>query len=84
MPFKFINWFLEQQEEPSLLGEIAKKCMKDPKFPTQAKHHEEVFDYLKNKKSTKKEIQAVKAAWNKYRKLGKVKAISLSVLRAKI
>jgi uncharacterized protein YozE (UPF0346 family) len=84
MPFKFINWFLEHQEEPNLLGEIAKKCMNDPKFPTQAKHSEEVFDYLKNKKSTKKEIQAVKVAWNKYRKLGKVKAISLSVLRAKI
>ena len=84
MPFKFINWFLEQQEEPSLLGEIARNCMKDPKFPTQAKHPEEVFDYLKNKKSTKKEMQAVKAAWNKYRKLGKVIAISLSILRAKI
>ena len=44
MPFKFINWFLEQQEKPSLLGEIAKKCMKDPKFPTQAKHPEEIID----------------------------------------
>ena len=84
MPFKFINWFLEQQEEPSLLGEIAKKCMMDHKFPTQAKHPEEVVDYLKNKKSTKKEIQAVRKAWNIYRKLGKVKAISLSILRAKI
>jgi len=84
MPFKFINWFLEQQEEPSLLGEIARNCMKDPKFPTQAKHPEEVFDYLKNKKSTKKEIQAVREAWNIYRKLGKVKSTSLSILRAKI
>ena len=84
MPFKFINWFLEQQEEPSLLGEIAKKCMMDHKFPTQAKHPEEVFDYLKNKKSTKKEIQAVRKAWNIYRKLGKVKSTSLSILRAKI
>ena len=46
--------------------------------------HNDFIDYLKNKKSTKKEIQAVKAAWNKYRKLGKVRAISLSVLRAKI
>jgi uncharacterized protein YozE (UPF0346 family) len=84
MPFKFINWFLEHQEEPSLLGEIAKKCMKDHKFPTQAKHPEEVFDYLKNKKTTRKEIQAVREAWNIYRKLGKVKSTSLSILRAKI
>ncbi len=84
MPFKFVNWFLEQHETPGLLGEIASKCMKDPKFPTQAKHPEEVFDYLKNKNSSKKEIQAVKGAWDKYRKLGKVKAISLSILRAKI
>lgn len=84
MPFKFVNWFLEQHDIPGLLGEIARNCMNDPKFPTQAKHPEEVFDYLKNKKSTKKEIQAVKGAWNKYRKLGKVKAISLSILRAKI
>lgn len=84
MPFKFVNWFLEQQGSPGVLGEIARKCMKDPKFPTQSKHPEEIFDYLRNKKSTKKEIQAVKAAWNKYRKLGKVKAISLSFLRARI
>jgi len=84
VPFKFVNWFLEQHETPGLLGEIASKCMKDPKFPTQAKPPEEVFDYLKNKNSSKKEIQAVKGAWNKYRKLGKVKAISLSILRAKI
>jgi uncharacterized protein YozE (UPF0346 family) len=84
MPFKFINWFLEQQEESSLLGEIAKKCMKDPKFPTQAKHPEEIIDYLKNKKATRKEIQAVREAWNIYRKLGKVKSTSLSILRAKI
>lgn len=84
MPFKFVNWFLEQHETPGLLGEIASKCMKDSKFPTQAKHPEEIFEYLKNKNSTKKEIQAVKVAWNKYRKLGKVKAISLSILRAKI
>jgi uncharacterized protein YozE (UPF0346 family) len=84
MPFKFINWFLEQQEESSLLGEIAKKCMKDPKFPTQAKHPEEIIDYLKNKKATRKEILAVREAWNIYRKLGKVKSTSLSILRAKI
>lgn len=84
MPFKFVNWFLEQHHTPGLLGEIARNCMNDPKFPTQAKHHEEVFDYLKNKKSTKKEIQVVKATWNKYRKLGKVKAISLSILKAEI
>jgi len=84
MPFKFINWFLEQQEEPSLLGEIAKKCMKDPRFPTQAKHPEEIIDYLKNKKATKKEIQVVREAWDTYRKLGKVKSTSLSILRAKI
>lgn len=84
MPFKFINWFLEQQEVPSLLGEIAKKCMKDPKFPTQAKHPEEIIDYLKNKKASRKEIQAVREAWNIYRKLGKVKSTSLSILRAKI
>ena len=44
MPFKFVNWFLEQHDSPSLLGEIARKCMNDPKFPTLAKHHEEVFD----------------------------------------
>jgi uncharacterized protein YozE (UPF0346 family) len=67
-----------------LLGEIAKKCMKDPKFPTQAKHPEEIIDYLKNKKATRKEIQAVREAWDIYRKLGKVKSTSLSILRAKI
>ena len=55
MPFKFVNWFLEQHDIPGLLGEkTARNCMNDPKFPTQAKHPEEVFDYLKNKKSIKR------------------------------
>ena len=84
MPFKFINWFLEQQEEPSLLGEIAKKCMKDSKFPTQTKHPEEIIDYLKTKKATRKEIQTVREAWDTYRQLAKVKSTSMSILRAKI
>ena len=84
MPFKFINWFLEQQEQSSLLGEISKKCMKDSKFPTQAKHPEEIIDYLKTKKATRKEIQTVREAWDTYRQLGKVKSTSLSILRAKI
>src|SRR3989337_2974362 len=76
--------FVAQDYRDCLSIEIEKKCMKDPKFPTQAKHHEEVFDYLKNKKATRKEIQAVREAWNIYRKLGKVKSTSLSILRTKI
>jgi hypothetical protein len=34
--------------------------MKDPKFPTQAKHPKEIFDYLKNKNSTKKKFRQLK------------------------
>ena len=84
MPFKFINWFLQQQDESSLIGELAKKCTNDPKFPTQVKHPEEIIDYLKTKKATRKEIQTVREAWDTYRKLGRVKSTSLSILRAKI
>lgn len=83
MPFKFVNWFLAQYHYKNLLGRIATRCLNDSDFPLRAKNHEEILDYLREKKATKKEMEVVEKAWNEFRKLKKVENYSLSTIKAK-
>ena len=83
MPFKFVNWFLAQKNHNNVLGILAKKCIDDSAFPKKTKHYDEIIDYLKKKKATKKEIQALKNGWNEFRRLNKVKVDSLRLIESK-
>ncbi len=82
MAFRFVNWFLSQKVHDNTLGQLAQKCIDDPAFPKKSKYYDEIIDYLRTKKATKKEIQALNNGWNEFRKLNKVKVDSLRLIES--
>ena len=74
---------MAQKNHNNVLGKLAKKCVNDPTFPRKAKYYDEIIDYLKKKKVSKKEIQTLNNGWNEFRVLNKVKVVSLRVIETK-
>ena len=83
MPFKFVNWLFEQQKEKSKLGELAKRCLYNDEFPIKAKQFQDVLEYFEENGFTQSDIETLLAAWNEYRKLGKVKVMPINQLRSR-
>ena len=82
MPFKFVNWFLEQTRRNGDYGGLAKRCLADENFPIHAKHFDEVLGYFIEKKASKDEIKIINDAWNEYRTLKKVRVTPLNMLKS--
>ena len=84
VPFKFVNWLFEQQNQESKLGDLAKRCLNNDAFPIKAKLFAEVLEYFESNGFTKEDIETLLEAWNEFRKLGKVKVMPINQLRSRL
>ena len=83
MPFKFVNWFLEQKKNDSKIGKLAQRCLDDENFPFEAKLFEEITDYFEENKFKKSDMNTLLKAWDEFRSLDRVEVLSMTQIKSK-